>query len=144
MSPVLQQSGGFRGDVPLVGVGQCPPGINVLANLIDDGSQVVLLLLGGKLMPFIKHHFILLYSLGAFFWLGDGGDKLGTPALIHNALGGLAVRVQLPMPLWIVVGGIENGVVEEGIGHGGLGFGRYGDALGHARNIQQIKMQMND
>ena len=46
MPPVLEKSRGLWSDLPLAGVWQVPPRIDILAHLVDDGGGIVLLLLG--------------------------------------------------------------------------------------------------
>jgi hypothetical protein len=47
MPPVLEQSGGFGSDFPVVRVRHFAPEIDQLPQAVDDGSLVVLLILGG-------------------------------------------------------------------------------------------------
>ena len=50
-------------------------------------------------------------------WLGDRCDDLGAAAVLEDALSGLAVVIELPVPRWGRVRGVEDRVVEEWVGH---------------------------
>ena len=54
MAPVLKQAGRLRRDLPLIGIGQGPPCVHMTADLIDDRSGIVLLLLGRKPLAFVE------------------------------------------------------------------------------------------
>lgn len=41
--PVVEQARCLRGDLPLIGIGQEPPGVHVTTHLIDDRCGIVLL-----------------------------------------------------------------------------------------------------
>ncbi|MDV7397314.1 hypothetical protein RZS08_38290, partial [Arthrospira platensis SPKY1] len=115
LSPVLEQTGGFRGDLLLAGR-QGTPGVHVLAHDVDDGRDVVLLGRRRESLAFGEDHRVLARGGLALFRLGNGRDELGAPAVLDDPLGRLAGRVQFPMAAWVFVGGIEDGAGEEGIG----------------------------
>src|SRR5690242_19981462 len=117
MPPMLEQPGSFRGHLPLAGVRQGTPRINLLAHLVDDGSNVVLLFLGRESLAFIQHHFLLLGGAFSLLWLGDWCDEFGPPAGFENLLCGLPVLIQFPMPRGASVGRIQNWMVKEWIRH---------------------------
>jgi hypothetical protein len=58
VSPMLQQTSRFRGDLPLAGI-QVTPGIHVPADLVYDRGGVVFLLLGRKPFAFVKDKALL-------------------------------------------------------------------------------------
>jgi hypothetical protein len=47
MSPMLKEAGSFRSNPPSVGIGYIPPLVHKLTDAVDNGSGVVLLILGG-------------------------------------------------------------------------------------------------
>ena len=115
VSPVLEQAHCFRADLPLGGVGPGPPHIHVLAHFIDDGGRIVLLFLGGEALPLVEHHLGLLPSLFLLplLRLWNRRDELGPPPSVQDLLSRLPLGVQLPVPLWVLVGRVQDGVVEE-------------------------------
>jgi len=72
------------------------------------------LLLGGKPGTFIKNQALLGVGLLALSGLGNGCDELGQPPFLNDFLGRLSLLVEFPMPDWIVIGRVEDGVFEEG------------------------------
>ena len=85
--PVLEQPGRLRRHLPLAGVRQIAPAVNLLTNPVDDGRQVVLLAVVFELSRrLVKHQRGL---LGGFLRLGDRRDKLGCPAAFDDLLGRL-------------------------------------------------------
>jgi hypothetical protein len=62
-------------------------------------------------LPLVKDDLLLV--LAAFAGLGDGGDELGEPPLLHDAVGGLARGIQLPVPGRVLVGWVEDRLFEE-------------------------------
>ena len=71
--PVLEQAGGFRGDLPLARIGQGTPSVHVAAHLVDDGGGIVLLLLGREALALVEDHLVLLArAFFRFFGLGMG------------------------------------------------------------------------
>ena len=113
--PVLEQAGGFGGDVPLVRIGQLPPLIYILADFVDDGVGVVLLLGGGNVLRLGEKNFGLFFGIGAaaLLRLGDGGDEGRTAAGLGDVVGGLAVSVELPVAAGIGVGRVEDRLLEK-------------------------------
>ena len=111
--PVLEQARRFRADMPLGGVGQGPPSIHVLTHFIDDGGRIVLLLFGGEALPFVEHHIGLLPGFFPLLRLRDRCDELSTSTTVQNLLCRLPLGVQLPVPLWGLVGRVQDGMVEE-------------------------------
>jgi hypothetical protein len=121
MPPVLEQAGGRRRHAPLA-LGQLPPALDALADVVDDGLGVVLLRLGGAGLALVEDDLLLGLGL-ALLGFGNRGEELGGAAPFDDAVGGLAVGVQLPVPRGVRVGRVEDGGREE--------VGRQGnDALG--------------
>jgi hypothetical protein len=105
MPPMLQQTGSFRRHAPLVGIRQLAPEGYLLADFIDkDGGGLIFLLLGGEPLAFIENHTLLGRGRLAFVGPGDGCDKVGNPAVLNDALGGLAVGVQFSVTKRTLVG----------------------------------------
>ena len=48
LAPMEQQMGGFPGDLPGGRIGKRSPRGNIMANFVDHGGQVVLLIRGGQ------------------------------------------------------------------------------------------------
>ena len=115
--PVLEQPGGFRRHLPLVGIGQGPPRVHMSPDLVDDRGRVVLLLLGREALPFVEDKALSAPQLLALLRLRDRRDELGTAPGVDDLLGGLAGLVQLPVPRRVLVGGVQDRLVEERIGH---------------------------
>ena len=45
----------------------------------------------------------------------DGRDEFGTPTILDDLLGGLASTIQLPMPVRLAIGPIQDWTFKEGI-----------------------------
>jgi hypothetical protein len=74
--PVLEQAGGLRAELPLVGVWQVAPGVDVLADLVDDRGGVVRLFLCGEAAARVEQHFPLVRLLFDLSRLRDRGDQI--------------------------------------------------------------------
>ena len=116
MPPMLQQSSGFRGHLPLAG-GKPPPAFDLIANFVDAGVDIVLLFFGRQPLDVFKHD--LLLSLGdfPFFRLRNWRKKLGAPTGFDDLLCRLPALVQFPMPLRTLVRRVEDRVLEEWVGN---------------------------
>ena len=133
--PVLEQAGGFGRDLPVVRVGQRPPLVHLLAHLVDDRSGVVLLLLRWRApCPRRRRSAPACAAPLRFLRLGDRRDELGAAAGFDDLLGRLAVVVELPVPARVLVGRVEDRVVEEGIAHGCRPPGRFQGAAKAGRS----------
>ena len=44
-------------------------------------------------------------------------DELGAPTAVQDLMRRLPLEVQLPVPLWALIGRIQDGVIEEWVGH---------------------------
>ena len=76
-----------------------------------------MLLLGGEALSLVEHHFSLLPGFFSLLRLRDRCDELGAPTAFQNLLGRLPLGVQLPVPLWALVGRVQDGMVEKRISH---------------------------
>ena len=86
---MLEKPGGFRGNLPLTRIGQCPPRIHVASNLVDGRSRIVLLLLARKPFAFVEYDFLLRAGL-VLLRLRNWRDKFGAAPFLDNLLRGLA------------------------------------------------------
>ena len=59
MPPMLQQTGGFGRDLPVVWIRQAAPPIDLLPNGIDNCRMVVLLYLCRKPLAFVEDNLLL-------------------------------------------------------------------------------------
>ena len=120
VAPVPQQAGRLRGGAPIVRVRQRPPPVHVAAELVDDGRRVVALGLRGnpgavpELQPVLGGCRLPLPGLG------DGRDEFRPPPLLDDAAGRLSFRVQLPMAGRVLVGRVDDRLLEERSAHGWL------------------------
>jgi hypothetical protein len=113
MTPVLKQTGGLRGDVPIVGACQGSPLVNLTTEFVDPGGYIVLLFFAGKTQAFIEDHLLLNCVGSTPAGLGDGCNELGATAGFDYLLCRLALIVKFPVTCWVFVGRIEDGVIEE-------------------------------
>ena len=122
MPPVLQQARGFWCDAPVVGALDAAPLVHLLADGVDHGRGFFVFLgLGGKSGIVVEQKRGLCRLALALLGLGDGGDELCPTASLKNLLGRLALRIELPVTRRVVVGRIEDGVLEELVVHYFLG-----------------------
>ena len=120
VSPVLEQPGGFRGNLPGGGVRPAAPGIDLAAQVVDDRDGIVLLTALGE---GVVHKELLLHALAlVLLRLGDGDHELGDAAGWDGLLGRLPLVVQFPVLGRVGVGGVEDGVGKESIIHGQPGW----------------------
>ena len=96
-APVLQESLGFRGDLPGFGVGPVTPTVDMDTQFVDDGGrEFVLLARGGKADALIEAEALL---LGFSFLLSrfrNGRDEFGFSARFDDFLSRLAGLVEFP------------------------------------------------
>ena len=116
VSPVMQQAGGFGGNLPLAAV-EFAPAVDGGANFVDSRGWIVVVFLAGGESQFLL--IVLLAGRGAFALLrfGDGGNELRVPARIDDAGGGASLFVQLPVATRVLVGAVEDRLLEEVAGH---------------------------
>ena len=115
--PVLQQARGLGRDLPLAGIRQRAPVIDVAAHLVDDRRRVVLLFGRREALALVEDHLLLGDCRLALLRLRDRRDELGPAPALDDLLRRLAVVIEFPVPLGILVGRVQDRVVEEGIGH---------------------------
>ena len=79
--PVLEQQGRLRRNAPVVGIGDGSPLVDVPANFVDGGSNVILLLCRGQTLPFVEDQLLLATTTrpSPLPRLGNGRDELGPP-----------------------------------------------------------------
>ena len=114
MPPVLEQSCGFWGHAPIVGIGNGPPFVHLGTNAVDD-ARVVLLLFCGDIAANVQ--FGLVVFGFALFGLGDGRDEFSLTTRFDNLLGGLPRFIQLPVLTGVVIGRVEEGFFKEEVAH---------------------------
>ena len=117
--PVLEQQGRFRSNTPVVGIGDGSPLVDIPANFVDSGGDVVLLLCRGKTLPLVEDQLLLASTTRPALLprLGNGRDELGPPAILNDLLGWLSSFVQLPVPAGIFVWGVQYRSVVERVLH---------------------------
>src|SRR6266700_3965083 len=113
---MLEEPSRLRRDLPLIGIGQGTPCVNITADFIDDRSRIVLLLLGRKPLAFVEHKSRLCSHL-MLLRFRDRSDEFGTAAALDDLLRGLPSLIKLPVPDRVIVWRVQNWVVEEGVGH---------------------------
>ena len=101
--PMLEQAGGFRGDAPVLGIGDFPPGVHGGADFVDDGAGIVGLAIDGDAAGRFHGECRLAVGFG-LFRLRDRSYVGAFPALRKNGVGGLAGGVEFPMPCRIAIG----------------------------------------
>ncbi len=109
MTPVVEEAGGFGGDVPVGAVGEGAPGVDLGADFLNDGGWVVGLAVTGEACAVSEGEGFLI-GLGFLFagaW--DGRDVAGVAAGFDDLVGGLAGFVEFPVAGWVLVGGVEDG-----------------------------------
>lgn len=126
VSPVLEQARRLRHHLPLVRVRQRPPGVHMAANLVDDRRWVVLLRGRREPLALVEHH-LALRGLLALLRLRDRGDEVSASARLADLLRGLAGLVQLPVTPRDLIGGVQDGLVEERVRHRFVGLLRPDD-----------------
>ena len=115
MAPVLKQARSLGSYFPVVWVRDHAPLVHKSADGIDRRGQIVLLGLGRQPFAFVQDHCDLPGRPLAFLWLGDRGDKLGAATAFHNPLRGLTRVIEFPMSHRVLVGRIEDRLLEESI-----------------------------
>ena len=103
----------------LLGPGYPPPFVNPSADLVDGCGDFVLLLSCGEAHSLIDVQALLACSCSSSLpgFRNRRNEFRATPAL-DSPLGRLAVLVQLPMALRVLVGRVQNWLVKKWIFHG--------------------------
>ena len=119
MPPVLEQQGRFGRNAPVVGIGDGSPLVDVPANFVDGGSNVILLLFRGKAPSFVKDQLLLTSPSrpAPLPRLWNGRDELSPATALNDLLGRLPSLVQLPVPVGVFIRGVQYRPVVERVLH---------------------------
>ena len=116
MPPVLEKASSLGGHAPLIR-GQGSPCVHIAAHLVDDRGLVILLFLRGKTLSLVEDHFLLRGIALPFFRFRNRRDEFRFPTRLDDLLGRLALLVEFPVPIRILVGGVEDRAVKERVVH---------------------------
>ena len=117
LAPMLQQAGGFGRDLPLMGMRQAAPLLDLLPHGIDHGRMVVLLGRRGQPLAFVEHELLLGVRPCALPGLGNRRDECCAAAALDNLLCRLTLVIKLPVPCRVGIGRVQNRTVKEWICH---------------------------
>jgi hypothetical protein len=101
--------------MPIIGIWQRTPGVDMTAHFIDDRRGIVLLFLGREPLAFIENECILFGGLFPFLRFWDRRDEIGAAQNFENSLRGLPVRIQLPVSRRTLIRRIQDRVVKDWI-----------------------------
>src|SRR3546814_4770721 len=93
----------LRRDLPVVGIWDQPPLVDLLADSIDDRGVRVLLLFGGKPFALVEQQRGLIAGSLALLGFGDRRNEFCSPAGSLDLLGRLTGFVELPVLARVVV-----------------------------------------
>ena len=102
---MLEQAGRLGRDAPLA-LRELPPPVHLLADIVDDGGRVVLLIPGREVRDGIEREALLGRLALPLLGLGNGRDELGGTAALKRALGRLTGLVQFPVCDRVFVRGV--------------------------------------
>ena len=103
---------------PIARVAQLTPAIHVAAYLVDNRRWVVGLLVGREVIRCeLQFRLPLAATLLRF---RNRCDELGTTTVLKDFPGRLAIAVELPIAIGVLVWGVEYRFVEERFVHGGV------------------------
>ncbi len=114
---MLQQTRRFGRDLPIGGIRQTAPLVNVMSKLVDDRRGIVLLLFGRKPLAFVENHLLLVsraFSLSGFW---NRRDELRAAAAFDDLLSRLPLAIKLPMARGVGIRGIEDGLLKKTVIH---------------------------
>jgi len=117
MAPMLKQPRRLGRDLPLAGIFQRAPCVHMPTHLVDDRGGVVLLLLRRETFAFIEDEGRLRGHL-VLLWLWNRRNEFCAASAFDDLLCRLPRLVELPIPVRVVVRGVENRLIEKRIGHG--------------------------
>ena len=75
-----------------------------------------MLVLSGKAFTLVEDDNLLYRGVFMLFSLGNGCEKVRASTFFEDALGRLTLRIQLPVFLGTLIGGVKNRVIEEWVG----------------------------
>ena len=84
------------------------------------GELIVLLVLGRKPRALVHDHLELLTRSSLPPGLWDWRDEFGAAALLDDSMSGLPLFIQLPVRSWVLVGIVQDRLLEESIIHAEL------------------------
>jgi len=114
LPPMLQQAGRFGCDLPLIGMRQAAPLIDLLPHGIDHGCCTFILLgRRGQPFAFVEHELLLCVGAFALPGLGNRRDKLGAATALDNLLCRLPLVIKLPVSCRVGIGRVQDRMVEE-------------------------------
>ena len=116
LPPMLQQTGSFGRDLPLMGMRQAAPLLDLLPHGIDHGRMVVLLGRRGQPLAFVEHELLLGVRPCTLPGLGNRRDKL-CAAAVDNLLCRLPLVIKLPVQCRVGIGRVQDRMVEKWIRH---------------------------
>ena len=108
LPPVLQQPCRLGRDEPLVRVRQVTPRLDVGPHLVDDRRRIVFLLVRRKPRLIREEQLCLPTTLVTLLRLRHRGDEVRSAPCLDDAVRGLSVGVEFPMPAGKAVGRVEN------------------------------------
>ncbi len=114
---MLEQASRLWRDLPLTGTRQGAPGVHMSSNFLNEGGDVVLLLLRGKPIAFVENKCLLCGRLLPLLWFRDRRNEFGPASALDGLLSRLATRIEFPVASRVFVRRIEDGMVEKRIGH---------------------------
>ena len=113
---MLEQAGGFRGNLPTTWR-KIAPRFYMASNFVDYGGDVVLLLLGGKALAFVKDHLLLRSRDFALLRFGNRRDEFRPASTLDDSLRGLTVCIEFPVLRRALIRRIQDGMIEEQVRH---------------------------
>ena len=114
---MLEQPRGLRGDAPAVRAGKRSPAIDIATNLVDGGRDVVQLIAVGKPAAVIQREPGLLGRHLGPLRFRYRRDKLRAATAVDDAVGRLAVFIELPVLCGVLVWGVEDWLFKKTVLH---------------------------
>src|ERR1019366_2639755 len=117
MPPVLEEACGLGGDLPVIWIRPVAPQVDMMPELVDDGSLIVLLFLSGEPFAFVKNQVLLIHLSLALPRLRNWRDEFGATAGFDDLLCRLALVIKLPVADRVVIGRVQDRPFEELVVH---------------------------
>src|SRR5580704_8970547 len=117
VTPVLEETFCLGRHKPVGRIRKLPPLVYLKAKIVNNRSWVVLLLLGGKALAFVKNQRVLVRLSLLLLGFRDRSDELCATPSRNNLLGGLPFAIKLPMTLRVAVRRVQNGAFKEVVIH---------------------------